>query len=168
MSVLTEQELRQEAADKRPAVRELLARMPDEYSEIQALWKAHSLAEDARDIPGLMATLTHDCVYEVLTSGQRWEGHEGATDFYITLLTAFPDIEFNLTHIVIGPQGVCEEAVVTGTHQADWLDIAATGRDVTFRVVIFFPWDVEAKLFKGERVYAFFPDDVVAPGGLVS
>ncbi|MDH3470587.1 MAG: hypothetical protein OEM94_04645, partial [Acidimicrobiia bacterium] len=64
MSVLTEQELRQEAADKRPAVRELLARTPDEYSEIQALWKAHSLAEDARDIPGLMATLTHDCVYE--------------------------------------------------------------------------------------------------------
>ncbi len=107
-----------------------------------------------------MATLTQDCVYEVLTSGYRWEGHEGATDFYLTLLNAFPDIEFNLTHIVIGPQGVCEEAVATGTHQADWLDLPATGQDVTFRVVIFFPWDPEAKLFKGERVYAFYPEDV--------
>ena len=166
MSVLTPEELRQEAADKRPMVRELLARTPDEYSDIRKLWKAHSLAEDARDIPGLMATLTDDCVYEVLTSGHRWEGHEGATSFYTTLLTAFPDIEFNLTHIVIGPQGVCEEAVVTGTHQVGWLDIPATGQDVTFRVVIFFPWDADAKLFKGERVYAFFPDEVVSAKGV--
>ena len=160
MSVLTSEELRQEAADKRPMVRELLARTPDEYSDIRDLWKAHSLAEDARDIAGLMATLTEDCVYEVLTSGHRWDGHEGATNFYLTLLGAFPDIKFNLTHIVIGPQGVCEEAVVTGTHQKDWLGIPASGEQVTFRVVIFFPWDPDAKLFKGERVYAFYPEDV--------
>ncbi len=158
MTTLTGAELRQEATDKRPMVRELLARTPDEYVEIRELWKSHSLAEDARDLPGLIATLTEDCVYEVLTSGYRWEGHQGATEFYTTLLTAFPDIHFSLTHIVVGPQGVCEEAVVTGTHQADWLDFPASGQEVAFRVVIFFPWDPGAKLFKGERVYSFFPD----------
>ena len=150
--------LMDEAMAKREAVRELLERTPEEYTEIRDLWKAHSLAEDERDIAGLMATLTEDCVYELVQTGHRWEGHEGATNFYLGLLAAFPDIDFNLTTIVIGPQGVCEEAVATGTSQADWVDREATGERVTFRVVIFFPWDPEAKLFKGERVYTFFPE----------
>ena len=154
--------LTREAADKREAVRELLARTPDEYSEIRELWTQHSLAEARRDIPGLMATLTDDCVYELVQTGHRWEGHTGATRFYMELLGAFPDVEFSLTHIVIGPQGVCEEAVVTGTHKQAWLGQEPTGQEVAFRVVIFFPWDPEAKLFTGERVYTFFPDDLPA------
>lgn len=160
MTTLTSEQLAQEAVDRRPAVRELLERVPDEYDEIRELWKKHSLAEDDRDLPGLLLTLTEDCVYEVLTTGRRWEGHAGATDFYTGLLSAFPDIEFNLTYIVIGPQGVCEEAVAVGTQLEDWLEFPATGEKVTFRVVIFFPWDPEAKLFRGERVYAYFPDDI--------
>lgn len=155
---MTGADLLVEMQEKREAVRELLERTPDEYTDIRDLWKAHSLAEDARDIDGLMATLTDDCVYELVQSGHRWEGHAGATQFYLGLLGAFPDIEFNLTHIVIGPQGVCEEAVATGTHQAEWLGREPTGERATFRVVIFFPWDADAKLFTGERVYTFFPD----------
>ncbi len=101
-------------------VRELLARevTPELYREIRELWKAHSIAEDKRDIAGLIATLTPDCVYEVVgEDGARWEGHAGATRFYMELLTAFPDIHFDLQTIVIGPQGVCQEARVTGTHK---------------------------------------------------
>lgn len=147
-----------ESIEKRPHVRELLAREPDDYHAVLSLWKAHSLAEDARDIAGLMATLTDDCVYELVQSGHRWEGHEGATRFYLGLLSAFPDIDFALTSIVVGPQGVCEEAVVTGTHRGAWLGIGPTGDKVTWRNVIFFPWDPERRLFTGERVYSFFPD----------
>jgi predicted ester cyclase len=138
-------------------VRELLSRevTPELYREVRALWKAHSIAEDKRDIAGLIATLTPDCVYEVVgETGARWEGHAGATQFYLALLGAFPDIHFDLQQIVIGPQGVCEEAKVTGTHKGKWLSYAPTGDKVEFRVVIFFPWDSSAKKFKGERVYA--------------
>ncbi len=135
--------------------RELLARdvTPEEYDEIRALWKAHSKAEDARDIAGLLATLTGDCVYELIPTGHRWEGHDGATAFYTGLLGAFPDVDFALRSIVIGPQGVCEEARLTGTHLNPWLDFAASGRRVDFTVVIFFPWDRERRLFRGERVH---------------
>jgi predicted ester cyclase len=125
------------------------------YHEVRELWKAHSMAEDRRDIAGLIATLTPDCVYEVVPDGARWEGHAGATRFYTELLSAFPDIHFDLQSIVIGPQGVCEEATVTGTHRGKWLDHAPTGEKEEFRVVIFFPWDVERKKFRGERVFAF-------------
>ena len=123
------------------------------YDEIRELWKRHSIAEDERDLAGLISTLTDDCVYELVESGHRWEGHEGATRFYVSLLSAFPDIHFDLTDIVIGPQGVCEEADVTGTHESEWLGVAPTGEHLSWKVVIFFPWDPEKRLFRGEKVY---------------
>jgi predicted ester cyclase len=127
---------------------------PEEYDEIRELWKRHSIAEDKCDLPGLISTLTEDCVYEVRPEGARWEGHEGAARFYTELLSAFPDIHFDLTDIVIGPQGVCEWARVTGTQERDWLGYPATGERVTWNVVILFPWDRERRLFKGEKVYS--------------
>ena len=140
---------------QRDAVLELLRRdvTNEEYDEIRELWKRHSLAEDERDIAGLLSTLTEDCVYELVQSGHVWRGHEGAARFYTQLLTAFPDIAFSLTDIVIGPQGVCEEASVSATHERDWLDYPGTGQRVEFKVVIFFPWDAERRKFRGEKVY---------------
>lgn len=77
--------------------------VPDEVAEIRELWKVHSIAEDNRDLPGLIPTLTEDCVYTIAGTNARWGGHEGATRFYAELLTAFPDIHFELDYIVIGP-----------------------------------------------------------------
>lgn len=132
---------------------------PDEYRAIRKLWIAHSVAEDAHDIPGLMATLTEDCVYTVVNSGTSWQGKPGATQFYMQLLTAFPDIHFDLQNIVIGPQGVFEEALVTGTYEAQWLDMPSpNGQRVEFAVTILFPWDSKRRLFTGERVYFFMND----------
>ena len=146
----------------REAVIELMRRdvTPETYDEIRELWKRHSIAEDNRDLPGLISTLTEDCVYELVPSGQRWEGHEGATRFYTELLTAFPDIHFDLTDIVIGPQGVCEEARVTGTHERRWLDLEPSGERLEWGVVIFFPWDPERRKFRGEKVYTTLDDDL--------
>jgi ketosteroid isomerase-like protein len=129
---------------------------PDEYRAIRQLWIAHSLAEDAHDIPGLMATLTENCVYTVVNTGTSWQGKAGATQFYQQLLTAFPDIHFDLQNIVIGPQGVFEEAFVTGTYQSQWLDMSSpNGQRLEFAVTILFPWDPKQRLFSGERVYFF-------------
>src|SRR5437773_9435155 len=108
-------------ADPRDEVRELLRREPanEEHVAVRELWKRHSVAEDNRDLPGLLATLTDDCVYELVQTGQRWEGHEGAARFYSGLLGSCPDIHFRLADIVICPQGVYEEAEVTTTHEAE-------------------------------------------------
>ena len=136
-------------------VLELLRREPAhaEYEEIRELWKRHSIAEENRDLPGLISTLTDDCVYELMQTGHRWKGHEGAARFYGGLLGAFPDIDFQLSDIVIGPQGVCEEADVTGTHEDEWLGIPPSGQRLEWKVAIFFPWAADRRLFRGERVY---------------
>ena len=64
--------------------------------------------------------------------------------------------------LVIGPQGVCEEADVTGTHRSDWLGASPTGEQLSWKVVIFFPWDPEARKFKGERVFFDFEGEGLA------
>lgn len=126
----------------------------DEYRSIRQLWIAHSIAEDSRDIPGLMATLTEDCVYTVVNKGVDWHGKAGAEQFYTQLLASFPDIHFDLQSIVIGPQGVFEEAFVTGTYELQWLDLPAPGgQHIEFFVTILFPWDPGQKLFSGERIF---------------
>src|SRR5919106_5659807 len=126
----------------------------DEYTEIRELWKTHSIAEDNRDLPGLISTLTEDCVYEVVGTGARWEGHEGAARFYTELLTAFPDIHFDLEYIVIGPQGVCEEAHVTATQEARWLDQEPSGERLEWRNAIVFPGGPGGGEVKGGVVFS--------------
>jgi steroid delta-isomerase-like uncharacterized protein len=136
-------------------IREQLTRgvSPAEYRSIRRLWIQHSKAEDARDLAGLIDTLAEDCVYEIVPTGQRWEGHDGARAFYTTFLTAFPDVRFDLTDIVIGPQGVIEVADMTGTHRGAWAGIQPTGQSVRLKIIIHFPWDPEKKRFAGEKIY---------------
>ena len=143
------------AAKFEPSIRERLTWKFDaeSYDKIRRLWMAHSKAEDARDLQGLIDTLTEDCVYEVIPTGQRWEGHEGARQFYTTFLGAFPDVHFDLTDIVIGPQGVIEVATATGTHQGVWAGMEPTGDRVEFQVIIHFPWNPKVGKFAGENVY---------------
>jgi SnoaL-like domain len=138
-----------------PTVLEVYRRevTPELYREVRELYKRHSIAEDARDLDGLISTLTPDCVYELVQTGHRWEGHDGARRFYTELLTAFPDIRFDLRDIVIGPQGVCEEAEVTATQRAPWLDTPLRPGPLEWKVFIWFPWDPERRLFRGEKVY---------------
>jgi predicted ester cyclase len=124
-----------------------------ELRQIKRLWVRHSIAEDRRDIDGLVATLAPDCAYEIVPSGQRWEGHEGARRFYAELFAAFPDNAFALSDIVIGPQGVMEVATLTGTNTGPWAGAAATGLPVALQVIILFPWDPAAERFSGERIW---------------
>ena len=126
---------------------------PELHETIRRLWIKHSIAEGKRDLQGLIDTLTEDCVYEIPATGQRWEGHDGARFFYTTFLGAFPDVKFDLTDIVIGPQGVFEVAQMTGTHLGPWAGRAPSGKPVRTTVIIFFPWNPRVEKFAGEKIY---------------
>ena len=140
--------------DPRPSIQARLARPfdPGELRRIKRLWVRHSIAEDRRDIDGLIATLTEDCVYEIVPTGQRWEGHDGARAFYAELFAAFPDNAFALSDIVIGPQGVFEAATLTGTNTGPWAGAPPSGLPMELQVLILFPWDPVAERFLGEQV----------------
>jgi predicted ester cyclase len=124
-----------------------------ELRRIKKLWVRHSIAEDRRDIDGLIATLARTCVYEIVPTGQRWDGHDGAHAFYSELFAAFPDNRFALSEIVVGPQGVFEVATLIGTNLGPWAGVAASGLPVSLEVLILFPWDPATERFLGERIW---------------
>jgi predicted ester cyclase len=124
-----------------------------ELRAIKRLWVRHSIAEDRQDIDGLIATLSPDCVYEIVPTGQVWEGHDGARAFYTELFGAFPDNRFALSEIVVGPQGVFEVATLTGTNQGPWAGAPPSGLPVALQVLILFPWDRATNRFSGERIW---------------
>ena len=126
---------------------------PAEQKRIKRLWVRHSIAEDRRDIDGLIATLAPECVYEIVGTGLRWEGHEGARAFYTELFAAFPDNHVALTDIVVGPQGVFEAVVLEATHVGPFAGLAPTGRPVRLELAILFPWDPAAQRFTGEQIF---------------
>jgi hypothetical protein len=136
------------------AMREMLGRQADpaELRAIRRLWQQHSIAEDRRDIDGLVATLTPDCVYEILGTDLRWAGHDGARAFYTELFAAFPDNRFDLTDIVIGPQGVFEAASLSATFRGPFAGLQPTDAPVLLSIAIHFPWDASERRFTGERI----------------
>jgi predicted ester cyclase len=145
-------------SDQPPAPASIRARLarrfdPTELREIKRLWVRHSIAEDARDIDGLLATVTADALYEIVPTGQRWHGLDGVRQFYSELFAAFPDNRFALSEIVVGPQGVFEAARLTGTNLGPWAGAAPSGLPVDLEVLILFPWDAAEMRFKGERIW---------------
>ena len=139
----------------RERVRERLGWLadPGTHRRIRRLWQRHSIAEDRRDIDGLISTLAPECVYEIVGTGLRWEGHAGARAFYTELFAAFPDNRFSLTDIVIGPQGVFEAVVLEATHEGPFAGLQPTGRPVRLELAILFPWNAEAQRFDGEQIF---------------
>jgi len=139
----------------RDRVRERLGWLaePATHRRIRRLWQRHSIAEDRRDIDGLISTLAPACVYEIAGTGLRWEGHAGARAFYTELFAAFPDNHFSLTDIVIGPQGVFEAVILEATHERSFAGLPPTGRRVRLELAILFPWNPDAGLFDGEHIF---------------
>ena len=139
----------------RARARERLGWVPDPatHRRIRRLWQRHSIAEDRRDIDGLIATLSQDCVYEMVGMGLRWEGHAGARAYYTELFAAFPDNRFALTDIVIGPQGVFEAVVLEATHLGPFAGLAPSGRPIRLELAILFPWDPASERFAGEQIF---------------
>jgi predicted ester cyclase len=126
---------------------------PVTHRRIRRLWQRHSIAEDRRDIDGLISTLAPECAYEIVGTGLRWEGHAGARAFYTELFAAFPDNRFSLTDIVIGPQGVFEAVLLEATHEGPFAGLQPTGRPVRLELAILFPWNPAAGLFDGEQIF---------------
>jgi len=124
-----------------------------EQRAIKRLWVRHSIAEERRDIDGLIATLAPACVYELVGTGLSWEGHAGARAFYTELFAAFPDNTFALSDIVIGPQGVFEAVVLEATHAGTFAGLAPTGRQVRLELAILFPWNPSERRFDGEQIF---------------
>ncbi|MGQ0569574.1 MAG: ester cyclase [Armatimonadota bacterium] len=120
-------------------------------ADVKSLWYRHAVAENARKLEELVATLSEDCVYDVIPWGLSYAGKDEARRFYRELWSALPDVKLTLLRHVIDEHCLVEESIVYGTHQGAWHGLPPSGNVVEFPLVIFFP--VRDGLFTGERLY---------------
>ena len=125
--------------------------MVSKLHQTKRLWQRHVLAENRRDIPGLLATLVEEPLYVVMATGQEYRGKEGVASFYQGLFDGLPDASFDLQSVTIGEEMVVEESRFHGTHTGTLFGIPATEKFVTFPLIIMFP--VIGDRFYGERLY---------------
>ena len=129
-----------------------------DYDLIRQVFLQHCDRELAGDIDGVLETLTSDCHYELPQTGQRWDGLDGARQFYTELLAAFPDNSWEIHDVVIGPQGVMSNVTMAAHQRAPFAGVNQPGQEVRWRLNNMFPWSPSEKKFRGETLYYFRPE----------
>jgi predicted ester cyclase len=89
-----------------------------------ALWNEHALDR----LPELVAP---GYVHHAMTG--RDVGIDGFVEGLGDVVRAFPDISYDIDHVVAAADLAAVYLVATGTHEGDYFLIAPTGRRLTFR-----------------------------------
>lgn len=138
---------------------------PDGYDAIRRAWLTHVQAEEVLFKPFteetfraqmevMLGVFTEDCVMELVRSGERWQGHAQAAEFYRVFLSSLHEMEWVPQAIVVGPQGVLDVVNMTGMLVQPFAGLTAIGEPVHLQWVIYFPWSPEAGKFKGETIFS--------------
>ncbi len=115
------------------------------------LWQKHVLAENRRSIEGLLATLCDEPVYQIMATGDTYQGREAVAGFYQGLFEAMPDATFELVNAFVGENGVVEESVLVGAQVGPFLGLPPTGKRIRLPLTIVFP--IREGQIGGERLY---------------
>jgi steroid delta-isomerase-like uncharacterized protein len=111
----------------------------------------HVTAESAFKMNETLATLTADCVFEDVPTGEVFHGHEGVRRYYQEWWSAFGNVPSGSRRYV--PSGDCliVETQFVGTHIGLYRGHAASGKPIKLPVAIFVTF--RDGLMSGERFY---------------
>jgi steroid delta-isomerase-like uncharacterized protein len=111
----------------------------------------HVNAETAFDMDATLATLTEDCVFEDVPTGEKHIGHDGVRAYYRQWWDAFGNTPSGSKRYVPDENCLIVETRFVGTHKASYRGIIATGRPINLPVVIVV--NFKDGLMSGERFY---------------
>ena len=119
----------------------------------QSCLARHLKAENAHRLQETLATLTADCVFEDVALQRTFHGRTGAAEYYRMWWSAFA-VEVQLQDGArhwIADDLLVSETSYAGKHVGEFLGIAATGRPIQLRFVVFVTF--RGGFFAGERFY---------------
>jgi hypothetical protein len=119
--------------------------------EMLLVYQRHRAAEDARDFPAVMQTLTPDCFLEHVSLDLRSDGRQDATRAYEELFRAFPDLGPVPGGIAFGDDVLVAFGELHGTMKGAWLSLEPTGQEFTVPLVNIVPF--KDGLMHGERLF---------------
>jgi len=115
-----------------------------------AVIREHMESENRLDFDATLATFMHPR-YELIGTGQVFDGADEVMAYYRSSRAAFPD-QRNLIHTLRhADDAVIVEFDLLGTHTGDFLGVAPTGNTFRARMAAIFEFDGD--LITCERIY---------------
>lgn len=100
-----------------------------------------------------MDVVSPDAVYSVVTTGEESRGR----DEIKKSLQGFYRESFNgkaqESSMIVGDGKACTEVLFSGTHVGDFYGLPATGKQVSFRMIVWYDIDTEKEQIQEARIY---------------
>ena len=122
--------------------------------QIAALVTLRTDAMNRHDLAGVLSVYGRECVVESPLAAGAIHGGQALSKVHQALFDAFPDLKLTLDTIVIEGDQVAVSYVMNGTHTADFMGLAPSGKP--FRVpVITVSTVADGFIVAERRVYDF-------------
>ena len=118
----------------------------------EAVVREHMESENRHDFQATLATFTHPR-YELMATGQVYDGAEAVMGYFRASRRAFPDQRNELVSLRHAEDAVVVELDLLGTHGGDLAGQAATGRSFRARMCALFLFEPGGDGIVCERVY---------------
>jgi steroid delta-isomerase-like uncharacterized protein len=128
--------------------------MPDADDDLRAardtVIREHMESENRLDFDTAIATFDHPR-YELVATGQVFDGEEQVRQYYATSRGAFPDQRNQIHSLRHADDAVVVEFDLLGTHVGNFIGFDPTGRTFRCRMVAIFEFDRDRIVC--ERIY---------------
>jgi steroid delta-isomerase-like uncharacterized protein len=118
----------------------------------EAVVREHMDAENRLDFDAALHTFDHPR-YEIIATGDVFDGAEEVAGYYKTSRTAFPDQRNENVVLHHADDGIIVEFDLLGTHEGDLRGIAPTGKSFRCRMAAFFLFEPDTDRIAIERIY---------------
>jgi steroid delta-isomerase-like uncharacterized protein len=123
---------------------------PELRARREELVREHMESENRHEFDVTLGTFDHPR-YEIIPTGEVFDGPEEVSEYFEITRTAFPDQRNELIALHHADDAVIVELYVKGTHDGPLRGIEPTGREFTCRGVAFFLFEEDR--LTCERVY---------------
>ncbi len=114
--------------------------------------RRHMASENELDFATTLATFDHPR-YELVATGQVFDGADAVTGYYRTSRAAFPDQRNENVVLTYAEDAVVAEFDLLGTHLGELAGLPPTGRSFRCRMCALFLFAPGGEGVVGERVY---------------
>ena len=99
----------------------------------------HVDAENARDMPRVLATYGKDAVFEDVPGGTRFAGTDAIASNYAETFGAFPDLDRRITRLTTSDNACVAELTLTGSQTGVFRGCAPAWRRMIAGMIISLP-----------------------------
>jgi steroid delta-isomerase-like uncharacterized protein len=116
-----------------------------------AVIREHMDTEVTKEFDATLATFSGHPHYEIMATGQTYDGDDEVMSYYLTTRTAFPDQRHDNVRFHVADDAVIVEFDLLGTNLGEFYGLPPTGK--AFRVPLIAVFFFEEDRITNERIY---------------